>query len=191
VDVLALHARAVEWWLDRVRAVDDEQLGRATPCGEWDVRALVNHVVGEDRWTPPLIEGMTIEQVGDRFDGDLLGADPRGAAESAGKEAVAAFTAPGAGQRIVHLSFGDTPAEEYAWQLTTDHLVHGWDLAAATGQNRELDPELVAAVAGWFADRAELYRGAGAVGPRPDVPAETPAERLLVDFGRDPAWRPA
>ena len=191
MDVFALHARSIEVWLRRVRPIRDEQLGGPTPCTEWDVRALLNHVVGEDRWTAPLVEGATIESVGDRFDGDLLGTDPRAAAEEAGREAVASFAAPGATERIVHLSFGDTPAEEYAWQLTADHLVHGWDLAAATGGDRALDEELVGAVSAWFAGRAELYRGAGVIGDRPHVSAGTPGEQLLVDFGRDPAWQPS
>ena len=189
MDVLALHARSVDLWLDRVRTVTDEQLGAATPCSDWDVRALLNHVVGEDRWTAPLVEGSTIEEVGDRFDGDLLGAAPCAAAEGAGKEAVAAFAEPGAGERTVHLSFGDTPAEEYAWQLTADHIVHAWDLAVATGGDTNLDDELVTAVAKWFADREELYRGGGAIAPRPDASVTSDQDGLLVGFGRDPGWQ--
>ena len=53
-------------------------MGGATPCTEWDVRALVNHVLGEIRWAVPLFAGSTIAEVGDRFDGDLLGDDPVG-----------------------------------------------------------------------------------------------------------------
>ena len=49
----ALHRRAVEEWLQRVAAVDDEQWRRPTPCADWDVRALVNHVVGEELVDPP------------------------------------------------------------------------------------------------------------------------------------------
>jgi len=188
MDVLALHARTVDLWLDRVGAVSADQLAGPTPCSEWDVRALLNHVVGEDRWTPPLVAGSTIEAVGDRFDGDLLGADPGEAAEQAGREAVASFAEPVAGERTVHLSFGDTPAQEYAWQLAADHLIHAWDLAAATGGDTTLDDELVAAVAEWFADREELYRGGGVIAARPDTPGESAQDRLLVAFGRDPAW---
>ena len=188
-DVAALHARAEEAWLDVVRAVDDGQLAAPTPCTEWDVRALLNHVVGEDRWTAPLMAGQTIEQVGDRFDGDLLGHDFRTAAEQAAKEAVASLSEPGAGGRTVHLSFGDTPAEEEAWQLTADHLLPGWDLAAATGQDRALDDELVRAVAQWYAEREIFYRQGGAVADRPDAGAATAQDQLLVAVGRDPDWR--
>jgi uncharacterized protein (TIGR03086 family) len=191
MEVVEAHARSVEFWLDRLQAVSPERMTDPTPCAEWDVRELVNHLVGEDRWTAPLVQGSTIEEVGDRFDGDLLGSDAHKAAKDAAQEAVAAFRAPGAIDRIVHLSFGDTPAEEYAWQLTADHLIHAWDLAAAAGGDRTLDDALVAAVADWFAGREALYRAAGAIGPRPEVSAETRQDRLIASFGRDPNWTPS
>jgi uncharacterized protein (TIGR03086 family) len=191
VDVVDLHARSVEWFVDKVRAVPDDGWGRFTPDADWDVRALVNHVVGEDRWTAPLVAGRTIEEVGDRLDGDLLGELPVQAAEEAAKEAVTAFGEFGAIERTVHLSFGDTPAAEYAWQLTADHLVHGWDLAVAVGAPARMDPQLVEPVAGWFAEREELYRGAGAIASRPELTPHDPQEALLVAFGRDPAWSDA
>jgi uncharacterized protein (TIGR03086 family) len=190
-DVLALHARSVELFLERARAVPDDAWDGPTPTAPWSVRDLVNHVVGEDRWTAPLMSGKTIAEVGDRLDGDLLGDLPVQAAERAGKEACAAFGEPGAGDRTVHLSFGDTPATEYAWQLVADHVVHGWDLAVATGGDTRLDDDLVAAVAGWFADREDLYRQAGAIAERPAVAGSTPQDNLLLAFGRDPSWTPA
>ena len=60
-------------------------------------------------------------------------------------------------------------------------------LAAATGQDRDLDPEVVQHVAAWFEGREEMYRSAGAVGPR-TVAADDPQSRLLAAFGRDPSW---
>lgn len=188
MDVRELHARSVDEWLDKVRAVPADRWSAPTPCSDWDVRALVNHVVGEDRWTAPIVEGQTVDQVGSRFDGDLLGADPVQEAEAAGKEAVAAFAAPDAMERTVHLSFGDHPAEEYAWQLAADHLVHGWDLAAAAGVDRSFSPGLVGAVAEWFGAQEEGYRAGGAIANRPDVAADSEFDRLLVGFGRDPSW---
>jgi uncharacterized protein (TIGR03086 family) len=187
MDVSRIHRRAVEAWQRRVEGVKDEQWTEATPCTDWDVRALVNHVVGEELWTRPLVEGSTIEEVGDRFDGDVLGGDPQSTAVKAAEDAAAAVEERAPSGGLVHLSFGDTPVDEYVMQLTADHLVHSWDLAAATGQDRDLDPELVDHVAGWFADREELYRGAGAVGPR-SAAGEDPQSRLLSAFGRDPSW---
>jgi hypothetical protein len=68
--------------------------------------------------------------------------------------------------------------------------VHGWDLAVATGQDRTLDAELVAAVAAWFADWEAAYRDGGVVGARAGI-SDDPQEDLLLGFGRDPNWQPA
>lgn len=189
--VVELHTRAVVAFTALVRVVPQDAWSGKTPCSEWDVRGLVNHVAGEELWTAPLLEGRTISEVGDRYDGDVLGGSPSDAVESAAKSAVAAFEAPGATRRTVHLSFGDTPATEYAMQLVADHVVHGWDLAVAIGADAHIEDALVAAVAAWYAERERLYRGAGAVGERPGVPASTAQDALLVAFGRDPSWTPA
>jgi uncharacterized protein (TIGR03086 family) len=186
-----LHRRAVAEFASRMDALGPSgpsTWASETPCAGWDVRTLVNHVTGEDLWTAPLLAGQTIADVGDRFDGDVLGDDPVGAFASAGSEATAAsaFVDPG---RTVHLSFGDVPASEYLNQLAADHLVHAWDLAAATGGDRNFDPEVVAAVADWFVDREKMYRAGGAIGPRVPVPSDDPQDRLLAAFGRDPGWR--
>ncbi len=189
VDVVELHTRAVRLWLDRVRTVPADAWGNPTPCAEWDVRELVNHIVGEERWTVPLLAGRTIEDVGSELDGDLLGPEPVDAAEQAAQDTVAAFEAPGARDRTVHLSFGDTPAQEYAWQLFADHLVHAWDLAVATGGDTTLDDDLVEACAGWWKDNEEMYRSGGAISDRAGVGADASAQDLLLaSFGRDPRW---
>lgn len=189
-DVANVFARSVEQFQARVRTVADDAWDRPTPCTDWDVRGLVNHVVGEQRWAVPLLEGRTIEQVGDTLDGDLLGSVPQEEATKAAKGAVAAVGEPGALERTVHLSFGDTPAKEYAWQLIADHVVHAWDLAVATGGDTALDRELVTATAQWYAEREELYRGAGAVADRVELAAgASEQDRLLAGFGRDPRWR--
>lgn len=185
-DIRDLHRRAVEGFGARVRAVGDDQWELPTPCSDWDVRALVNHVVGESLWTVPLMEGATIADVGDRFDGDVLGDDPKAAWESSAGPAVEAMAADGAIDRTVHLSFGDTPASEYASQLFADHLIHAWDLARATGGDERLDPELVDACAEWFAAMEPLYRGVGAIGERKAVvDGADPQTKLLAMFGRE------
>jgi uncharacterized protein (TIGR03086 family) len=188
--VVELHGRAVEAFRSLVHQVPDGAWSAPTPCSDWDVRALVNHVAGEELWTVPLLEGSTIAEVGSRFDGDVLGAVPTEVVDSAAKGAVAAFEEPGAAQRSVHLSFGDTPATEYAMQLMADHVVHGWDLAVATGGDPRIDADLLAVLNPWFAQREDLYRGAGIVAERPPVPASDAQEELLVAFGRDPSWTP-
>ena len=189
MELSELHRRCSEEWAARVAAAASTDVwGRPTPCEGWDVRALVNHVVVEDLWTRPIMERVTIEEVGDRYAGDPLGDEPVRAAADAASDAGSAVREQLPRGGTVHLSFGDAPVEEYVWQVSTDHLVHAWDLAAATGQDRTLDPELVSDVATWFAGREQMYRDAGVIGPRPSGAGEDPQSRLLAAFGRDPSW---
>src|SRR4051812_12240655 len=90
MELTSLHRRTVENWQRILDDVTADQWDDPTPCTEWNVRALVNHVVGEELWVRPLLEGSTIEQVGDRFDGDLLGDDPVARGREASAEAVGA-----------------------------------------------------------------------------------------------------
>lgn len=193
MDLYTLYHRTLECWTDRVNAVAADRWSDPTPCTDWDVRALVGHVAGEDLWTVPLVRGSTIAEVGDRFSGDVLGDRPVDAALTAAAEAARAVAERLPTGGTVHLSYGEEQVDEYVRQLAADHLVHAWDLAAATGTDRRLDPALVHEVSAWFADREGLYRQAGAVAQRagvPDVGAD-PQDRLLAAFGRDPAWGPA
>ena len=187
MDLETLYRRAVESWTDRARAVDPDRWDARTPCTDWTVRELVNHVVGEDLWTGPLMNGSTIEEVGDRFDGDLLGDDPVATAVAAAEEAVTAVAGTLSDTGTVHLSYGEESMAEYVRQLVADHLIHGWDLAAATGGDRALDPDLVAEVSGWFAEREDLYRQAGLIG-EPAGSYDDPQSDLLSRAGRDPDW---
>jgi uncharacterized protein (TIGR03086 family) len=157
-----------------------------TPCSDWDVRALVNHVVGEACWTPPLLAGRTIADIGDRFSGDLLGADPLAAWTVARQAATDAVARAAIAEALVDTSAGTIPAVEFVHQLTADHLVHSWDLAVAIGADQSLDPALVDTVAEWFTAHAEEYRAAGASAAEASVPADAePQRRLLAAFGRD------
>ncbi len=185
MDPVTLHRRTVDVWTSRVAAVRDDQWSLPTPCAEWDVRALVNHVAAEDRWTTELLAGRTLADVGDSLDGDLLGED---GAASAAQAAAGAVAAAGRADpdRTVSLSYGAERVGEYLLQLAADHLVHAWDLARATDGELELEADLVTAVAAWYADREDLYRSAGAVGPRVEGAGDRAQDRLLAAFGRHP-----
>lgn len=138
-------ARAADHFGRLLHQVPADAWGRPTPCSLWDVRALTRHVVEEVLWIPELFAGHSLEEVGDRFAGDILGEDPVNAWDRAVTPAVATVTAPGAMDRICALSMGPTPGDEYARQLGTDLVVHAWDLARATGLDETLDADLVAA----------------------------------------------
>lgn len=184
-DPVDLHRRASAGFAALVHQIEPSDWTRPTPCAGWDVRELVNHIVGENLWTAPLMSGRTIEEVGDAYDGDVLGGDPLGAWDDAAASARDAADAPGAVDRTVQLSFGAAPAAEYLMQLFADHLIHGWDLAQAIGADAQLDPTLVAACATWFDAMEEIYRSSGAVGPRPVVAIGADgAAQLLARFGR-------
>jgi uncharacterized protein (TIGR03086 family) len=181
-----LFARATAGFGSAVHAIGEGDWHLPTPCSEWDVRVLLEHVVGEHRWVVPLLAGRTIADVGDELSGDLLGADPVRAHDDAAAQATAAVAGADLAA-VTHLSFGDVPAEEYIRQLLADLLIHGWDLSRALGLDERLDPEVVTEVAGWFTEREDLYRQAGAIGPRPSGDVADGQDGLLVAFGRNPS----
>ena len=90
MDIPAMFRRAVAEFDARVRQIGDHQWQAATPDEDWAVRDLVNHLVSEDLWAPLLLAGSTNAEVGDRFEGDVLGAEPRAAWTAASAEAVRA-----------------------------------------------------------------------------------------------------
>jgi uncharacterized protein (TIGR03086 family) len=190
MELITLHERAVEYWLARVDAVSGDQWDDPTPCTQWSVRDLVNHVAAEDLWAVPLLGGKTIQEVGSKFDGDVLGHDPVGQARAAAQEAQAVTQATVPGGGVVHLSYGEEDLGEYVRQLCAEHLIHGWDLAAATGGDTSMDDQLVADVAAWFAQREGMYRGAGFVSSRPSSFGD-PQSDLLSAFGRTSQWGPS
>jgi uncharacterized protein (TIGR03086 family) len=177
--------RAVEQFGEKVHAVPDDRWTHDTPCSEWDVRALVNHLVNEASWVPPLMEGRTVAEVGDRFDGDLLGDDPGAAWDRAAAAAAEAMSAPGAMTRTVHVSFGEISGEEYCGQLFTDFVVHGWDLARGTGGDDTLDAAFAARLYAEMAPREADMRGYGVFGDHVDVAPDADIQtKLLAIFGR-------
>jgi uncharacterized protein (TIGR03086 family) len=185
MDIPAMFRQAVAEFDARVQQIGDHDWQAATPDEEWTVRDLVSHVVGEDLWAPPLLAGSTIAEVGESFDGDVLGAEPKAAWKLASAAAVKAVEADGAMDQIVHLSFGDFPGREYAMQMFADHLIHAWDLARAISADERLDTALIASCATWFDSAEDAYRSAGAIGARPSVPGDAGAQTvLLARFGR-------
>jgi uncharacterized protein (TIGR03086 family) len=182
-----LYARAVAGFDAVLHAVPGDRWTAPTPCAGWDVRALVDHVVREDRWAAELLSGRTIADVGDSLDGDVLGADPAAAWRSASTAAKNAATAA-QDDALVALSAGPTEIDEYLRQLAADHLVHAWDLATATGTNLRLEKDLLDAVTAWFTPVRREYRDHGLVGPRPPLPEPAEAQaHLLAMFGRSEA----
>lgn len=169
----------------RVHRIRGDQWRGGTPCTAWSVRDLVNHLVVEHLWAPPLLRGSTLAEIGDRFDGDRLGTDPVRAWDEAGAASRRAFHEPGALSGSVQTSGGPTPATEYAQQMISDLAIHAWDLARAIGADERLDAAVVAHVTDYLSPRVEAWSGAGVYAPRVEVAADAdPQTRLLALTGR-------
>jgi uncharacterized protein (TIGR03086 family) len=165
--------------------VKTDQLDDPTPCKSWSVRDLINHIVGGAHWFGASTEAGEGGPQSDRdwTEGDMVASFDEGVAG-----AVAAFGAPGAQEKIVKLPFGEFPGSAFMGLATSDTFTHGWDLAKATGQSTDLDPELA----------EQLLEGAGRLvpdqfrgdepmpfGPKVEPPAgATSADRLAAFFGR-------
>jgi uncharacterized protein (TIGR03086 family) len=181
-----LFVESIRRFADRVDDIGDDQWSRPTPCADWDVRTLVDHVCNEQLWAPHLVDGETIEQVGDRYDGDVLGDDPKATFRQSVEGSIAAFQRADL-DAIVHLSFGDVPCRIYLDQMLTDAEVHGWDLARGLGQDARLDPETASYLLPSMEAQEELIRSSGVFGDR--VPVDDDADdaaRLLALLGRRP-----
>ncbi|MEC3979995.1 TIGR03086 family metal-binding protein [Amycolatopsis sp. H20-H5] len=187
MELLDAHGEALQLFDRAVRAVGPEDWERATPCSEWTVRALVDHLVTEQLWAPPLLGGSTLDEVGGRFDGDVLGPDPLDAWTSASGAARAAWLRPGALRATVHVSTGLIPAEDYGWQMTADLAVHGWDLARAGGAANPIGPALADRLITELRPQIDAWQGIGFFAPPVAVPryADAPT-RLVALLGRTP-----
>jgi len=181
-----LYVRAMQRTRAYIDAVRPEQWTAPTPCTEWNVRQIANHLIGENLWAVELLQGRTIVEVGNRLDGDLAGGDPAAAFADSVRSASRACAAPGAMEATCHLSFGDYSGSDYAAQLFMDTLIHGWDIATATGQDTRLDAELVEACLPIAEQLTTQFRSAGVFGDNLPVDADAdPQIRLLALVGRN------
>ena len=129
----------------RLREIGPRDWASATPCSEWDVRALVNHVLLGTRMSIQVLAGMPREEVIAGLDDDLLeGApDPVAGFVELADEMVAGFSAPGGLEGIVEHPGGDFPRAMFVGFRVADAALHAWDLATAIGADDGLDNELV------------------------------------------------
>jgi uncharacterized protein (TIGR03086 family) len=180
-----LYIRAMGATRACLKGVGSGQWHVPTPCSEWDLKQIANHIIGENLWAAELFQGRTITDVGTRLDGDLAGDDPAAAYAASVGPASEAVSPPGAMETICHLSFGDYSGSDYAAQLLLDTVVHGWDIARASGQETRLDPDLVAACLPIARELTTQFRSAGVFGEDlPVGPDADPQTRLLGMMGR-------
>lgn len=174
-----------------VRAIPEDRLTAPTPCAEYDVKALVNHLLqvivqfqalaakqnADFSESPDYVTESPDLDWRDRF------------ADEAGK-LVAAWAAPGADEGTTGAM--DLPARTVGCMALLDLTVHAWDLARATGQEYEPVPEssgVVAALREAVAGLGPTARKMGVFGePLPVPEGASELERLLAETGRDPRW---
>lgn len=171
-----------------VYAVTGGQWSAPTPCTAWDVRALVNHLVNEQLWAEPMLTGQSIDDVGDRLDGDLLGAEPQAAWQAAAAASRREFDRPRALDGTINSSMGPSPARQYLGEMTFDLIIHRWDLGEALGRPQALsDGELdfVEGVAAEMAPMEDQLVAAGVFAePRAVPPDADRQSSLLAALGR-------
>ena len=183
--ISVLHRQALESTRTFIAGIDTGQWANPTPCAEWNIRSLVNHIVVGNLWAAELATGHTIADVGDRLDGDLLGASPLDAYNQSAAAAASAFETPGALEAPCAVSYGPVPGSVYAGHRFIDVLIHGWDIAVATGHSPTLARHLIEAC--WDVINPQLadLRASGMFGSHADTPASAdPQTRLLHTLGR-------
>ncbi|MBA3338968.1 MAG: TIGR03086 family protein [Geodermatophilaceae bacterium] len=177
--------RAQALFGDRVDAVPSASWDLPSTLPGWSLRRLVAHLVEEQLWACPLLDGQTPDEVGNRFTGDLLADDPVSAWDAAADEALTAFAVPDALQRTVVLSYGVTPAADYCAEMTADLVVHAWDLAHAIGGVERLDDNLVAWTLAYAEEHLDGSGTPGVFEAAVEIPETAdPQTRLLAGYGR-------
>ena len=172
--------------------VPPHALDTPTPCGDWDLRTLLNHTI---LWTSYSAERRAHgESVAEELMNKDFTADPgfrEDYARQIGK-AVTAWSAPQAWEGKLSVMGDATPAADVGAMLLMETALHGWDVARATGQEFRTDDQTAAALEDIVQAQAELFRKyqgfADAVEPAENA---TAFERALTLSGRDPGWTPA
>ncbi|MBV6509360.1 MAG: hypothetical protein JJLCMIEE_02429 [Acidimicrobiales bacterium] len=179
------HSDALGETRRRVAAVTSDQLELSTPCEDWSVRELLNHIVAGNLWAAELAAGKAIDEVGDRLDGDVLDDDLLSAYEQSAKLASDVFAEPGAMEAMCAVSYGPVPGSVYCGHRVLDVVIHGWDLATATGQDDVIPAALVQVCQEILEPQLEALQASGAFGEEVEVGSDAdPQARLLALLGR-------
>lgn len=176
MDLLDLYERGSSWTASKISGAKD-MLDSPTECDQWDVRALVNHLVSVKDLFVGAAKG---EQVGGPPQGappDVVGDDPVTAYEDARGEILAAFREPGAVDKagqMLGIAFADS-------------LIHGWDLAKGTGQAASMPPDLAEAAYQLLNGQLTDDRRGDSFKPAVSVPDDASMQdKLLGYMGRQP-----
>ncbi|MGI8794712.1 MAG: TIGR03086 family metal-binding protein [Acidimicrobiales bacterium] len=161
--------------------VNADNLGRSTPCASWDVRGLVNHIVGGMQFFNAAASGEKPPE----GDADVADTDFVGAFSDVAKQVVAKLGEPGALEATYDLGFAQLPGSAFLGLASLDTFQHGWDLASALGESTDLDADLAAQLlAQAQASIPDTFRGpeGAPFGPRVEVAETAPAADQLAGF---------
>jgi uncharacterized protein (TIGR03086 family) len=180
VDVLDALDEAFRHTHGVIAGVRAEQYGDKTPCTEWTVRELLEHMIG-------VVAGLGAAAAGEPRSPFQLGDDPSQQFELASATAMAAWRRPGVLDRVIDAGPGPMPGSALASINLLDTATHAWDLAAATGQPRELPPSVAAAaIAASQAIVTDELRAGRFAAEQPAPDGATATEQLVAFLGRTP-----
>ena len=151
------------------------------------LRRIINYHAYDDAWVPDVLAGKTIEEVGDKYDGDLLGDHPKLSFAALAETAVLAVRAFDDLDRTVHLWYGDYPAREYLKHITSFRGLRVYDIARFIGVDTTMPGDLVQGLWDEIAPEAELWRKMGVFGPAVEVPESAPLQDRLLGLTGRPA----
>ncbi|MBM3940129.1 MAG: TIGR03086 family protein [SAR202 cluster bacterium] len=177
-EILALYEDAVKQTRGFVAAVRPEQLRLATPCTEWNVQKLLDHIVELPGFYAGILTGRRPTLI-------APGSGSLETFDSATTTLIQTSKQPGVLARKFSSPQGSMSGAQFLLSAFLDMLIHGWDLAYATGQDTDLDPDLVDAAYELFAPHMEGLRPSGAFGVEvPVAPNAGRQDRLLAIMGR-------
>jgi len=181
MDQIETFTRAVDQTGRIVAAVKPDQLGDPTPCADWDVRALLNHTIGGVYMFDDAAQGKELDVA--RFEQDVVGSDPADSYEQGAAKLKKTVQQPGVLDGQWTMPFGATPGQIAISIATVECLIHGWDVAKATGQRPEYDAEVTeSAMQAAQLFPPDIVRVPGVFGPEAECPDGAPLEDRLAAF---------
>jgi uncharacterized protein (TIGR03086 family) len=183
VDPIERIDRATAFAAEKVAQVQPSDLSKPTPCSEYDLRTLLNHVIGNLTILTTAAQGEKAQ----RPEGDQFGSDP-GAEYGTRREALlSALRTPGVLDGDWQMPFGTLPASTMASIAFVEHLTHGWDVARSTGRDGTLPADLVPEGMDAAVGMGDMLRMPGVCGPAVAVPDGASAQdRFIAFMGRTP-----
>ena len=187
MDYMSCFDQATRWVGGLFEDVTPTQLNTPTPCADWDVRGVMNHVVFVNLMLARAARGEPLPSDHSSMP-DVLGDDPAAAYRASAEGILSAFSDQEALERTVTAPCGELPGIVFVGHAFTHNLVHGWDLAKAIGHDTRLDPLLVhAAQQLWQELLTDEIRPPQSFDSKKTVPdTASEQDKLMAFLGRQP-----